>query len=65
MRNFLLAIVLFFIYTTGNCQILEAVNAQILQKDGLTTEQSKLICEKVKTFPNNAEISIAIIRQSL
>jgi len=63
MRNFLLAIVLFFIYTTGNCQILEAVNAQILQKDGLTTEQSMLIYEKVKTFPNNAEISIAIIRK--
>jgi CubicO group peptidase (beta-lactamase class C family) len=48
----------------GNSQILEAVNAQIHKKDGLTTEQFQLEYEKVKTFPNNAEISIAIVSNS-
>ncbi len=62
MRTHLEILILFFISSIGNSQINEAVNAQIEQHNGLTKEQSELIYEKVKMFPDNTQISIAVIR---
>lgn len=61
MKNYLFILVLLFISCKGKSQIKEAINAQDEQKNGLTKEQSDLIFEKVRTFPNQTQIAIAII----
>lgn len=61
MKNYLFILILLFISYTGKSQKREAINAQDEQKNGLTKEQSNLIFEKVKMFPNQAQIAIAIV----
>lgn len=61
MKNYLFILALLLIACKGKGQTREAINAQDEQKKGLTKEQSDLIFEKVKMFPNQTQIAIAIV----
>lgn len=61
MKNYLLIILLIFTHKNGNSQVIEAIDAQKKQENSITKKQFELIYEKVKTLPNQAQVSIAII----
>ncbi|WP_190811681.1 serine hydrolase [Flagellimonas sp. S3867] len=61
MKNYFFTLIILLTFNIGNGQIQEVVNDQVEHGNGLTKKQSDLIFEKVKAFPNKAQISIAII----
>lgn len=65
MEKYFTIIILLSIYICANSQVSEAVNGQLVKKKTVTEEQSKLIFEKSKTFPNNTQFSIAIIENGV
>lgn len=65
MIKYLLLITTIFFYSCGNGQISVATNKQDFERGLITKVQSKLIFEKTKVFPNNTQISIAIIENGI
>ncbi len=62
MKFYLIPIISFLIFSYSNAQIKVAVNRFKNNLNHITPKQSKLIYENTKTFPNNTELSIAIIK---
>src|SRR5688572_7652773 len=60
-RNVPLILLLLVVCSCGNSQIKEAVNSQ-QTKTALTEKQIDLIAEKVKGFPNQTQLSFAVIK---
>ncbi len=65
MKKHLLLTISILFYSCGNEEISVASNNQDFEKSNITKEQSKLIFEKTKVFPNNTQISIAIIKNGI
>ena len=63
MKNHLIILFLFIIYSCGSLQVKEP-KSQIDKENVLTNKQYELIFEKVKTLPNQAQLSIAIIKNN-
>jgi CubicO group peptidase (beta-lactamase class C family) len=54
-----------FFYSCGEAQISVATNNQDLEGGQITKEHSKLIFENTKVFPENTQVSIAIIENGV
>jgi len=63
MQNYLLTLILFLISSIGSGQTKEVIDTPIDQINNLSKEQSELIYKAVKTLPNHAQLSIAIIKK--
>lgn len=63
MKSYLYILILFFISGIGNSQAKQLIDAQKGQDKSVAKEQSELIYKAVKTFPNQAQLSIAIINK--
>ncbi|SDQ92758.1 serine hydrolase domain-containing protein [Flagellimonas zhangzhouensis] len=63
MKNSILPFfpVLLFFLSCGNSQINKTVNNQIIDNEIITLDQSKLIFEHTKVFPNNTQLALAFI----
>jgi CubicO group peptidase (beta-lactamase class C family) len=64
MKRYFTIFALLSIYIYANSQVSNAVNGQD-KENGVTEKQSELIFEKTKIFPNNTQISIAIIEKGV
>jgi len=65
MKKFLLVIILILACSYGYSQVYVAVNAQVEQKSTISEQQSALIFEKSKVFPNKSQVSIAVIKNGV
>ncbi|BAO54067.1 serine hydrolase domain-containing protein [Nonlabens marinus] len=57
-----LALGLLFFISCSNAQTTTAVNGMDFRESGIEKEQLELIYNKVKSFPNNTQLSIAVIQ---
>lgn len=62
MKKYLSAFIGLFLSSCSNGQVKVAANGIDYQKNGIKKEHSELIFENTKTFPNNTELSIALIK---
>ena len=63
MKKYLTAIIGVILSSCSNEQIKNAKNGIEVSNVQVTNEQSELIFEKMKSFPNNTELSISIIHK--
>lgn len=61
MKNFLSIIVVLFVFSCSKAQIQPAENGMNQMNTPLTADQIRLVYEKTKDFPNNTQLSIAVI----
>jgi CubicO group peptidase (beta-lactamase class C family) len=61
MKEFLTIIIILIISGCSNAQIQQAENGLINANTQLTEEQTELVYEKTRLFPNNTQVSLALI----
>src|SRR5690554_4203935 len=61
MKIFLSIIVVLFVFSCSKAQIQPAENGMNQMNTPLTADQIRLVYEKTKDFPNNTQLSIAVI----
>jgi len=62
MKKYPLVILLFFACSCGHSQVKEAVNAQVTQPGKISKQQTDLIFDMIKVFPDQTQFSIAFIK---
>lgn len=61
MKEFLTIIIILIISGCSNAQIQQAENGLVNANTQLTAEQTELVYEKTRLFPNNTQVSLALI----